>query len=71
MTDYIDIRGLLDEEKFEWYERIGKDAKGVEIREHESGFPTITIDYQDIHLLTDVLSVEEWFRRGRNEGENK
>jgi hypothetical protein len=71
MTEYIDIMDLPDEEKFEWYEKIGKDTKGVEVKEHESGFPAITIDYHDIHLLTDVLSVEEWFRRGRNERENK
>ncbi|MBE0516819.1 MAG: hypothetical protein IBX41_05440 [Methanophagales archaeon] len=63
MAEYIDIRGLSDEKKYEWYEGIGKDAEGVEVREHESGFPNITIDYEDIHLFTDIFSVEEWWKR--------
>jgi hypothetical protein len=59
-----DIRSLPKEEKFSWYEKIGKDARGVEVEEHKSGFPAITIDYKKIHLLTDVFSVEEWFGKG-------
>ena len=68
-----DIRGLPKEEKFERYEKIGKDAVGVKVEEHKSGFPAITIDYERIHLLTDVFSVEEWFKRSATfkEGENE
>lgn len=59
---YLDIRGLSMEEKFAWYDKIGC-VTNVEVKEHESGFPAITIDWGDIHLLTDILSVEEWCRR--------
>ena len=67
----IDIIDSPKEEKFSWYEKIGKDAIGVKVKEHKSGFPAITIDYERIHLLTDVFSVEEWFKRVRGEVENE
>lgn len=67
-----DIRLLPDEEKYEIYDKIGLDVK-VKIKEHSSGFPAITIDYKDFHLLTDCLSVEEWWeeRQTTKESEKK
>ena len=35
----------------------------VSIREHKSGFPAVTIDCGDIHVLTDILSLEEWWAK--------
>ena len=39
--------------------------KGVErsIKEDESGFPAVTVDCGDIHILTDILSLEEWWAK--------
>lgn len=60
MAKYKDIRALSDEKKYEIYDKIGIKAEGVKTREHSSGFPAITIDYKDFHLLTDCLSLEKW-----------
>lgn len=32
----------------------------VSIKEHKSGFPAVTVDCGDVHILTDILSLEEW-----------
>lgn len=61
MSKYKDIRLLPQEKKYEIYDKIGLGAKGVETEEHSSGFPAITIDYKDLHLLTDCLSLTEWW----------
>jgi len=61
-----DIMGKPKEEKVAVYEDItGRWLKGVYVkaREHKSGFPAITVDCEDIHILTDCLSVEEYFRQ--------
>ena len=34
----------------------------VSIKEHKSGFPAVTVDCGDVHILTDILSLEEWRR---------
>ena len=67
---YKDIRLLPDEEKYEIYDKIGPGVK-VKIKEHSSGFPAITIDYKDFHLLTDCLSVEKWWEERNREGDEK
>ena len=33
----------------------------VSIKEHKSGFPAVTVDCGDVHILTDILSLEEWW----------
>lgn len=38
-----------------------RQGKKVSVREHNSGFPAVKVDCGDIHILTDVLSLEEWF----------
>lgn len=67
MSKYKDIRLLLQEKKYEIYDKIGISAKGVKVKEHNSGFPTIIIDYKDFHLLTDCLSLEEWWLKRKKQ----
>ena len=55
-----------DEEKEKVYDQIhalyhqGKEAR---IREHKSGFPAVTVDCEDIHILTDIISLEQWWAK--------
>lgn len=35
------------------------------MKEHRSGFPAVTVDCGDIHVLTDILSVEAWWQEQR------
>jgi hypothetical protein len=35
----------------------------ISIKEHKSGFPAVTIDCGDVHTLTDILSLEEWWTK--------
>ena len=61
-----DIRLSPDEEKEKVYEEIHAHflkGKKVKLREHKSGFPAITIDCEDIHILTDILSLEQWWAK--------
>ncbi len=61
-----DIRLSPDEEKEKVYEEIHahfRKGKKVKLREHKSGFPAITIVCEDIHILTDILSLEEWWAK--------
>jgi len=58
-----DIMSAPDEEKYEIYRQIDQlyqKGKHVTTKEHRSGFPAITIDCEDIHVLTDCLSLEKW-----------
>jgi len=58
-----DIRLKSDDEKAVVYskiDRLYKEGAKVEIREHRSGFPAVTVDCEDIHILTDILSLERW-----------
>lgn len=60
-----DIMELPDEEKAKIYEQIDqlyRKGSKVELREHRSGFPAITVDCEDIHILTDCLSLELWWK---------
>ena len=59
-----DIRTDSDEEKEKLYEQIHElflQKKHVKVREHRSGFPAVTVDCGDIHILTDILSLEAWW----------
>jgi hypothetical protein len=60
-----DIMGKPDEEKVALYDQISSkwlNGARVKAREHKNGFPAITVDCEDIHIFTDCLSVEEYFR---------
>lgn len=61
-----DIMGKPDEEKVAIYEQVTNQwLTGVPVksREHWSGFPAITVDCGDIHILTDCLSVEAYWHK--------
>ena len=60
-----DIRLASDEEKQGIYEQIDelyRKGSKVSITEHRSGFPAITVDCEDIHILTDCISSEQWYK---------
>lgn len=77
MAQYKDIRLQSDEEKEKVYEQIEAlylQGKEVKVKEHKSGFPAITVDCGDIHILTDCISAELWRkkkRRGNGRSNNK
>jgi len=61
-----DIRELSDKEKFEIYDKITekwKQGKTVDVREHKSGFPAVEVHVNDVHILTDILSIEEYWSK--------
>lgn len=66
MSTYKDIRLDSSEAKEKVYEEVhalfllGKD---VNVKEHRSGFPAITVDCEDTHVLTDILSLENWWAK--------
>jgi hypothetical protein len=67
-----DVMLKPDAEKIQVYEDIHKRFKAgekVEMKEHKSGFPAVTVDCGDIHILTDILSLEAW-RKKKRETEN-
>jgi len=67
-TKHRDIRDASDEEKERIYEQIDelyRKGKPVKVREHRSGFPAVTVDCEDIHILTDSLSLEVWYKTKR------
>ena len=60
-----DIRLKPAEEKERIYLKIDtlwQLGVGVSIEQHRSGFPAVTVDCGDVHILTDILSLEEWRR---------
>ena len=62
----LDIRGASDEEKYKHYEEVDalyRQGKEVKRQQHKSGFPAVTVDCGDIHLLTDCLSLEDWWEK--------
>jgi len=61
---YEDLLTHPGEEKVEKYKLIDflyRLGNPVKMKEHKSGFPAVTIDCCNIHLITDCLSVEEWW----------
>ena len=61
-----DIRLELDEEKEKVYCQIQAlylTGKPASMKEHKSGFPAVTVDCEDIHILTDILSIEQWWAK--------
>ena len=54
------------EDKEEVYEQIHAlylQGKSVTVKEHTSGFPAVTVDCEDIHILTDIISLEQWWAK--------
>ena len=61
-----DLRLASVQEKEETYKLIDGLAElgiAVSIKEHESGFPAVTVDCGEVHILTDILSLEEWWAK--------
>lgn len=56
------------EETYEQIHKLYKTGTPVTIKEHHSGFPAITVDCGDIHILTDCLSLEEWWGKVKEAG---
>ena len=66
MVAHKDILLDPDAEKEKVYEQINDlflQGKPVKVRQHKSGFPAVTIDAEDIHILTDILSLEQWWEK--------
>jgi hypothetical protein len=66
-----DIRLSPDEEKEETYKLIdGLVELGVPVavKEHRSGFPAVTVDCGEVHILTDILSLEAWSAKKKKTG---
>jgi len=66
-----DIRLSPDEEKAETYKLIdGLVELGipVSVKEHRSGFPAVTVDCGEVHILTDILSLEAWWAKKKKAG---
>ncbi len=65
-----DIMLNQDEEKGKVYEKINDlflQGKPVKVKEHKSGFPAVTVDCEDIHILTDIISLEQWWVKKKQE----
>lgn len=61
---YVDYRGLEDHTKFALYDYLNSlwlQGQDIHRAEDRSGFPAITVDCGDIHILTDCLSMESWW----------
>lgn len=54
---------LVKEENYELIDGLFRLGIPVTIKEHPSGFPAITVDCGEIHILTDCLSLEEWWAK--------
>ena len=66
-----DIRLEPSEEKEKVYEEISalySQGKKVTLKEHKSGFPAVTVDCEDCHIITDILSLEEWWSLHKKHG---
>jgi hypothetical protein len=56
-----DLRLASTQEKEDTYKLIDGLAElniPVSVKEHKSGFPAVTVDCGEIHILTDILSLE-------------
>lgn len=63
---YKDIRIDSDEEKEKVYDQIYElllQGESVQSRQHRTGFPAVTMDCGDIHILTDMPSLEAWWEK--------
>ena len=68
--EHRDILLDPDEDKEKAYEQIHalyRQGKSVNVREHESGFPAVTVDCEDIHILTDIISLEKWWAKKKEQ----
>ena len=67
---YTDVLLDPDEEKERVCEQIHVlylQGKSVTVREDESGFPAVTVDCEDIHILTDIITLERWWAKKKEQ----
>jgi len=57
----------IKEQTYEEINKLYKSGTTVSIKEHCSGFPTVTVDCGEIHILTDILSLETWWHKMRKD----
>jgi hypothetical protein len=58
----------VKEQNYEDIHKLYKAGNIVSIKEHPSGFPAVTVDCGAIHILTDILSLEEWWAKMKSTG---
>uniref|UniRef100_A0A6H1Z673 Uncharacterized protein n=1 Tax=viral metagenome TaxID=1070528 RepID=A0A6H1Z673_9ZZZZ len=61
-----DIRIDPNAEKERVYEQVHalyRQGKSVKVKEHKSGFPAVRVDCENIHILTDIISLEKWWAK--------
>ena len=61
-----DIRLDPDEEKEKVYDQVNEQylkGKPITVREHKSGFPAVSVDCEGIHIITDIISLEQWWAK--------
>ena len=66
-----DIRLASAEDKEEVYKLIDGLVDldiPVSVKEHRSGFPAVTVDCGEVHILTDILSLEQWWAKKKKTG---
>ena len=71
VTERKDIMLQPDEEKEKVYEEVHAlflQGKNVQMGEHKSGFPAVTVDCEDIHIRTDIISMEQWWGKRKESG---
>lgn len=56
------------EKTYEEIDKLKKSGTPASMKEHRSGFPAITVDCGEIHILTDCLSLEEWWAKKKEAG---
>ena len=64
-----DIRLTTREEKEKVYEEVDRlyhQGFEVNVKEHKSGFPAVTLDCRELHYLTDCLSLERWWQEHKD-----
>jgi len=58
----------VKEGTYEEIHKLYKSGASVSMKEHPSGFPAVSVDCGDIHILTDILSLEEWWAKMKGTG---
>lgn len=67
-----DIRSsaaLVKEEAYEQIDKLFRSGTAVSAKEHHSGFPAVTVDCGETHIITDCLSLEEWWAKKKEDKE--
>ncbi len=59
-----------DEKRERVYEQITPlflRGKHVLVKEHKIVFPAVTVGCEDIYILTDIISLEQWWAKKKKE----